>query len=70
LILKRFLIPFFTTKEPGKGTGLGLSVSYQIIKDHGGEIRVESSLPRDNFCSFLPNHKEPEKPGQAQEFPV
>jgi len=35
--------PFFTTKEIGKGTGLGLSVSYNIIKQHGGEISLVSS---------------------------
>lgn len=34
--------PFFTTKPTGKGTGLGLSLAYDIIKAHGGELKVES----------------------------
>lgn len=38
----RIFDPFFTTKPTGKGTGLGLSVSYAIIKNHGGEITVNS----------------------------
>ncbi|MBI4396922.1 MAG: HAMP domain-containing histidine kinase [Elusimicrobia bacterium] len=35
--------PFFTTKEIGKGTGLGLSVSLGIVRNHGGDIKVESA---------------------------
>lgn len=41
-ILPHVFEPFFTTKTAGKGTGLGLSVAKRIIKDHGGEIGVES----------------------------
>jgi two-component system NtrC family sensor kinase len=41
-ILDKIFQPFFTTKPTGEGTGLGLSLSYDIIKAHGGEIKVES----------------------------
>ena len=41
-IVDKIFQPFFTTKPTGLGTGLGLSLSYDIIKAHGGEIRVET----------------------------
>ncbi|HEU5398065.1 MAG TPA: ATP-binding protein, partial [Gammaproteobacteria bacterium] len=41
-VLPKIFDPFFTTKPVGQGTGLGLSISYQIVQQHGGDIRVTS----------------------------
>jgi signal transduction histidine kinase len=41
-VLDKIFQPFFTTKPTGQGTGLGLSLSYDIIRAHGGELRVET----------------------------
>jgi len=53
--LARIFDPFFTTKPTGEGTGLGLSVSYGIIKNHGGDILVESKAGQGStFTVVLP----------------
>ena len=54
-ILDKIFQPFFTTKPTGQGTGLGLSMSYDIIKAHGGEIKIESKENEGaNFTVILP----------------
>jgi len=41
-ILDKIFQPFFTTKPTGQGTGLGLSLAYDIVKAHGGELKVKT----------------------------
>jgi len=56
-IKEKIFQPFFTTKPTGQGTGLGLSLAYDIIKAHGGEIKVESKEgDLTTFIIQLPNY--------------
>jgi len=54
-IVDKVFQPFFTTKTTGQGTGLGLSLAYDIIKAHGGEIKVETTEGEGSrFIMHLP----------------
>ncbi len=52
---ERIFEPFYTSKQPGEGTGLGLPLVYSIIRDHGGDITLESEPGKGTrFSVFLP----------------
>ena len=57
-VLDKIFQPFFTTKPTGQGTGLGLSLSYDIIKAHGGDIKVNTKENEGTaFIITLPTTK-------------
>ncbi len=75
-IMNRIFDPYFTTKEIGEGSGMGLAVSHGIIKNHGGDITVESEKNKGTlFNVFLPATdqkietviEKDEKPGRGNE---
>ncbi len=51
--LKKIFDPGFTTRGVGVGTGLGLSISYNIIKDHNGEIKAQSDEGKGTEISII-----------------
>lgn len=57
-VVEKIFDPFFTTKSIGSGTGLGMSISYGIVQNHNGEIKVQSKLNEGTeFLITLPVHQ-------------
>ena len=57
--LDKIFQPFFTTKPTGQGTGLGLILAYDIIKAHGGEIKVDTKEGEGSeFVFILPESQD------------
>lgn len=66
--LNKIFDPFFTTKPVGSGTGLGLSISYNIIKEHGGTIEVESEVGKGTtFRIILPERPKDSRKKKKEE---
>ena len=66
-ILDKIFQPFFTTKPTGQGTGLGLSLSYDIVKAHGGELKVETKPARAGL-DLVGEARPDDQVGRGSEF--
>lgn len=56
-VVEKIFQPFFTTKPSGQGTDLALSLSYDIIKTHGGELKVETKEGKESEFIIHFRHK-------------
>ena len=67
--IRKVFEPFFTTKPVGQGTGLGMSITYRVIKNHNGEIFIDSEVGKGTtFTIKLPiNYKKQENTEEMQE---
>jgi signal transduction histidine kinase len=62
-VLPQVFRPMFTTKPEGKGTGLGLAICREIVRGHGGDIRIESAEGQGTSVIFtLPGAAEAAAP--------
>ncbi|MDO7875033.1 ATP-binding protein [Hymenobacter sp. ASUV-10] len=53
-VLPHIFEPFYTTKQAGSGSGLGLDIAQRIIRQHDGQLQVQSAPGRTEFCAWLP----------------